>query len=111
MIHVFYDCYVIKDLWNRIENWLNLNTDRNFSISLHDVLFLKQEIRFSALNVCIILIKLYIYRKRFQNKIVNLEEVKQSLTSYYETEKFMYKIKDQGVQFKKRWNLLDHLFH
>ena len=111
MIHVFYDCYVIKDLWNRIENWLNLNTDRNFSISLHDVLFLKQEIRFSALNVCIILIKLYIYRKRFQNKIVNIEEVKQSLTSYYETEKFMYKIKDQGVQFKKRWNLLDHLFH
>ena len=111
MIHVFYDCYVIKDLWNRIENWLNLNTDRNFNISLHDVLFLKQEIRFSALNVCIILIKLYIYRKRFQNKIVNIEEVKQSLTSYYETEKFMYKIKDQGVQFKKRWNLLDHLFH
>ena len=52
MIHVFYDFYVfIKDLWNRIENWLNLNTDSNFNISLHDVLFLKEEIRFSVLNV------------------------------------------------------------
>ena len=108
--HLFFECDTIRQLWLNIQEWINLKTNENLSISLCDVLFLRNEKKFCSLNICIVLVKLYIYTKRFHDKTVTINEVKRLLISYYELEKYIYKTKFQLEKFHTRWEFLHGLF-
>ena len=108
--HIFYDCYCVKRLWNDIKNWFNENNNEHFAFTLIDILFLKNGKKFKAFNTCIILIKNYIYKKRFFDKVLEFEEIKFQLKSYYEIEKYMYKIRGEIEIFNRRWAILKIYF-
>ena len=71
---------------------------------------LEMKKKFCSLNICIVLVKLYIYTKRFHDKTVTINEVKRLLISYYELEKYIYKTKFQLEKFHTRWEFLHGLF-
>ena len=108
--HLFYNCSHVILFWKKVEDWIKEKTNEEIKLSIIDVLFLKNNKRNFALNIMIILIKIYIFRKKFENKILKIDEINKILYNYYKLEKYIFISKGRMNIFEKRWNRFHELF-
>ena len=69
IIHLFFECENIINLWRRLELWFNENNSIILHFNLLNVLFLFDGCKYKAINICIVLIKIYIYKCRITNNV------------------------------------------
>ena len=102
--HLFYNCSYVSSLWENVKEWIKEKTDNEITLSLKDILFLKNARSENSLNIVIMLVKFYIFRKRFEDRILRITELKEILKNYYKTEKYIYVTKGKCDVFDRRWN-------
>ena len=59
---------------------------------------------------CLISEKIYIYKKRCQEEILNFESVKNIVKDYHNSEKYIFTTNGILHNFDRKWNLYKNLF-
>lgn len=104
--HLFWNCGIISEFWEKIETWINENSDYIVAIVMYNVIFgitFKREFHIPV-NYIIILTKYYIYKCRTNNKPLNFSVWKNEIKNSLLIEK-MIAIKNNRYQkFAENWD-------
>ena len=90
--HLFSECFLIKELWIEIENWLKSTLDIDINLNRNSILFGKiNKFRSNRLeNLIILTIKYYIYTNKFTtSKKLSFEHLKKNIINRLYIEKFI----------------------
>ena len=100
-----------KTIWmsRSLEQWIYEKCNILFDFSHIEILFGKINRKFNAVNLIILLVKQYIYRKRLRQELVNFEGAKHYIYDYYSVDKYIHKINGDSDLFHKKWQIFDGL--
>ena len=114
LIHLFWDCQIIKDFWRNLEEWLKSECVHicNIQLTKNDIFLQIQEKQRTdnILNLIVLLAKVYIYKAKFNNIPLTIQNFKKSLLFYYNAEKFIAYTNCKWDTFNKRWQFYKHIF-
>ena len=106
LLHLFVDCKHVQEIWHWIyDTWgffLNFNKC--------ELLFGRNHCKSFALNMIVLLVKQYIYTKRYKQEMLSFENIKTHIVNYYTTEKYIYSINGKLDLFMNRWMICRGLF-
>ena len=108
--HLFFYCEQVHKLWTDLTKLIRDETRFEITITANSVLLLNNKMKCAASNLIIVLTKIYIYRKRFLDMRLHINELKKEIAYYCELEKYQHSIKGEYNIFIKRWNPLQTLF-
>ena len=97
IFHLFIECQYVEDPWKRLEQWIYEKCNILFDFSHIEILFGKINRKFTALNLIILLVKQYIYKKRLKQELIN------------SIDKYIHKINGNSDLFHKKWQIFDGL--
>ena len=106
--HLFYDCNIIKEIWQSLAHWLS-----ELGLDIQD--FSAYEIIFNCfannprdvLNTIGLIVKQLIYRNRCLKKGINFNEVKNYIMFFRSIEKVNALRSNSSSRFYKKWNCID----
>ena len=91
--HLFYDCHIVKNLWEEVQTWIIVETGIIIQLEKHTVIFgmiNNEKCRF--VNWLTINIKHYIYRMKVQKQKLNIKAIKNILQKQFQIEKYIKNI-------------------
>lgn len=101
--HLFYYCELVTNLWRNLETIIRTKCRMEVEFSAKTVFLLYDKKRYMNLNLIIVLTKLYIYKKRFTDKRLQINELKQDIKYYIDLEKYKYRIQGNYKTFVQKW--------
>ena len=111
ILHLFVECVHVEDIWSRLEQWIFIKCGIFLNLNKLDILFGKISSKNDALNLIILLVKQYIYKKRYRQEILNFEGLKYYILDYYLVEKHICYINGNFKKFNQRWQQLAGLIN
>ena len=87
----------VNDFWNNVKDWVNQNTNNDIHLSKTDIIFGKLGSHQNALNIILLICKMYIFRSARESNRLSLHEIKIKIQYYYQVEK-------KALSFSRREN-------
>ena len=112
IIHLFWECQEIQNLWEDISIWLNFrNLFPDLEITSESIIFgfKGNTVMHSTLNLIFLVIKYMIYKSKVQEKHISLPIVKNEISNRYKLEKYIATINNKLGQFEERWKNLSEI--
>ena len=109
ILHLFWDCYIIRSLWFEIADILRRLCDITLPLSAQHIIFGSELCDFFT-NFLIILVKYYIYSCRFSGTMPCLAGILSMLKQTRKIEKmsaFFYRVPAIAEQIEEKWQSLD----
>ena len=110
LLHLFVDCKHVQEIWHKIEHWIYDTCGFFLNFNKCELLFGRNHCKSFALNMIVLLVKQYIYTKRYKQKMLSFENIKTHIVNYYTTEKYIYSINGKLDLFMNRWMICRGLF-
>ena len=108
-LHAFSECEHVNDFWNNVKDWVNQNTNNDIHLSKTDIILGKFGSHQNALNIILLICKMYIFRSARESNRLSLHEIKLKIQYYYQVEKKAFFSKGKYRKFTKRWQDYLHL--
>ena len=108
--HLFFECNLVNELIKEFQRWLKDKANFEINLTVSDVILLVKDKNMKALNLMLILLKLYIYRTRLKNQTLHMVELIHVIKSHYNIEKIIYKSKGLILKFEVKWKKYHNLF-
>ena len=108
-LHAFFECEHVNDFWNNVKDWVNQNSNNDIHLSKTDIIFGKFGSHQNALNIILLICKMYIFRSARESNRLSLHEIKLKIQYYYQVEKKAFFSKGKYRKFTKRWQEYLHL--
>ena len=103
--HLFSECFLLKDLWIEMENWLKSTLDIDIDLNRNSILFGKIN---NLENLIILTIQYYIYPDKFTtSKKLSFEKLKKNVINRLCIEKFVLL---KNCKYKEFNNCLRNVF-
>ena len=103
IVHLFWDCIYVNPILGEFVTWVNTISKLNFELTPVDVILGKLNAS-AILNLLLILLKLYIYQQRLNNKTPDLTGFLSFLKYYQKLEKHVFQRRQQILQFDTKWS-------
>ncbi|MCG7876955.1 MAG: zinc-binding domain-containing protein [Candidatus Thiodiazotropha endolucinida] len=105
--HLFVDCPKVKDFWDILKNWLQLNGNINLNITDKNIVFAWPH-ESDLISYLIIIAKYYIYKTKFKSKQLSIQGFCALLKQKFKNEQYIAKINNTYDKFLKKWSSLVH---
>lgn len=108
--HLFLECNRVKEFWDRLKMWMNVNVNLNLILEDRNILFSTQNNN-ELISYILLLAKYYIYKNKFVNKQLSIPAfllyVKVKLTN----ERYIANIHNTFDGFLKKWHPIYNYFN
>ena len=108
IIHLFYYCSKVKEFWSDLQNWLQVQANITFDLTIRTVLFSKQPEN-KLLNHLLLLARYFIYKTKFFTNYIRLETFISYLKRKYLNEKYISKLHNNQDKFVAKWSVLNRI--
>ena len=103
IVHLFWDCIYVNPILGEFVTWVKTISKQNFELTAVDVILGKLNAS-AILNLLLILLKLYIYQQRLNNKTPDFTGFLSFLKYYQKLEKHVFQRRQQILQFYTKWS-------
>lgn len=107
--HLFITCPKVKEFWNTLNIWLNVNANINLILQDRNILFSAQSEQ-ELINYIFVLAKYYIYKNKFTDRLLNIQAFIFLLKKKFISEQFIAYIHNSTDKFLKKWSPLRNYF-
>ena len=89
--HLFYDCKIIADIWNKLKKWISVRFKTAIVLSYENVIAnnIVENNPKHVINMICLTVKQYIYRRRAKEKTIDFNSVKMHIWNCENVEKYM----------------------
>ena len=102
--HLFFNCYVVRDIWKKLESFLSNILNINIDIRWNHVIWCKiSDNRFSIMNCIILIVKQLIYRHRCLGLPLTFSNVKNAIYEIKSIEKYIAVKENKTSLHERKW--------
>ena len=102
IFHLFLECRIVNQFWNQLKNWLETNTNINFSLERRRLLFSVHG-QNELVNYIYVVSKYYIYKNKFSGNRLNIQAFESMLKHKMNGEKYIAFVHNKPDQFFRKW--------
>ena len=109
--HLFFECWKVKDLLTKFENWLKVSTGIRHSFTKEEILLgiIEKTNYFEALNILLLLLKSYIFEVSRTGSAFNILAFGRKVNNTYIEQEYVANTCSNYKNFEKKWFLIRNL--
>lgn len=107
--HLFLECDKVKEFWNSLKLWFNINANIVINLDKRNIIFSYQG-QNELINYIHVLAKYYIYKTKFSKNNLNIQAFVSMLQQKFLSERYIAFINNKTDIFFKKWTPLYNYF-